>query len=70
MRFILAAIMVLSASAAVAHAAETPARDLPPTHAEVTGARPSQVEENALAKTIEQENERIDRQLRGICRGC
>jgi hypothetical protein len=41
-----------------------------PTKDDVTGADQTQSEENALAKKIEQENERIDRELRGICRGC
>jgi hypothetical protein len=41
-----------------------------PTKADVKGADQVQLEENALAKKIEQENERIDRQVRGICRGC
>ena len=43
--------------------------DLPPTQ-DVTGAYEVQSEENALARLIEQENDRLDRQLRGICRGC
>jgi hypothetical protein len=44
--------------------------DLPPTQDKVIGADQVQSEENALAKTIEQENARLDRELRGICRGC
>jgi hypothetical protein len=36
----------------------------------IIGADQVQSEDNALARTIERENERIDRQLRGICRGC
>jgi hypothetical protein len=36
----------------------------------IMGADQVQSEENALAKTIEQENERIDHRLKGICRGC
>jgi len=35
-------------------------------------ARPDEVEpqESGLARVIQQENERLDRLLRGICRGC
>jgi hypothetical protein len=35
-----------------------------------TGVGGVQPQENSLAKTIEQENERLDRLVRGICRGC
>ena len=34
------------------------------------GAGEAQPQENSLAKTIEQENDRLDRLVRGICRGC
>jgi hypothetical protein len=44
--------------------------ELPPSQDAVTGADQLQSEENALAKKIEQENTRLDRLLRGICRGC
>jgi hypothetical protein len=44
--------------------------DLPSTQDKVQGADQVEAEENALAKTIEQENARLDRELRGICRGC
>jgi len=44
--------------------------DLPTTQGKVIGADQVQSEENALAKMIEQENARLDRELRGICRGC
>jgi hypothetical protein len=44
--------------------------DLPTTQDKVTGANQVESEENAMAKTIEQENAQLDRQLRGICRGC
>jgi hypothetical protein len=44
--------------------------NLPPTLDKVIGADQVRSEENALAKTIEQENARLDRELRGICRGC
>jgi hypothetical protein len=44
--------------------------DLPTTQDKVIGADQVGSEENALAKTIEQENARLDRELRGICRGC
>ena len=43
---------------------------LPPSQDNVGGADHVQSEENALAKRIEQENDRLDRQLQGICRGC
>jgi len=35
-----------------------------------TGAGEVQPQENSLAKVIEQENDRLDRLVRGICRGC
>ena len=44
--------------------------DLPASQDSITGANQVQSEENALAKMIEQENARLDRELRGICRGC
>ena len=44
--------------------------DLPPSQDNVGGAGHVQSEENALAKRIEQENDRLDRQVRSICRGC
>jgi hypothetical protein len=44
--------------------------DLPTTQDKVVGADQVESEENALAKLIEQENARLDRELRGICRGC
>jgi hypothetical protein len=44
--------------------------DRPSTQDHVIGADEVQSAESALAKTIEQENARIDRLLRGICRGC
>lgn len=44
--------------------------DLPTTQDEVMGADQVESQENALAKTIEQENTQLDHQLRGICRGC
>jgi hypothetical protein len=44
--------------------------DLPTTQDQVMGADQVESEENALAKTIEQENARLDHDLRGICRGC
>ena len=37
---------------------------------DVTGANEVQSEENALARRIEEENDRLDAELRGICRGC
>jgi hypothetical protein len=44
--------------------------DLPTTQDRVLGANQVESEQNAMAKTIEQENARLDRELRGICRGC
>ena len=44
--------------------------DLSASQDNVMGADQVQSQENGLAKTIEQENDRLDRQLRGICRGC
>jgi hypothetical protein len=44
--------------------------DLPASQDSIAGADQVQSEENSLAKMIEQENIRLDRQLRGICRGC
>jgi hypothetical protein len=44
--------------------------DLPPTQHDVIGADEVQSDENAVGKMIERENEQLDRQLRGICRGC
>ena len=44
--------------------------DLPPTQNKAIGADQLQSEDNALAKTIEQENAQDDRAVRGICGGC
>jgi hypothetical protein len=44
--------------------------DLPPTQYDVTGADQVRSDENGLGKRIERENDQLDRQLRGICRGC
>jgi hypothetical protein len=44
--------------------------DLPPTQDKIIGADQLQSEDNARARTTEQENARIDRELWGICRGC
>ena len=44
--------------------------DLPTTQDQVKGADQVESEENALARTIERENGRLDHELRGICRGC
>jgi hypothetical protein len=44
--------------------------NLPSTQDKVIGADQVESEEGALAKSIEQENARLDRELRGICRGC
>ena len=61
-----AGIIMLSASIAGVHAAA--ARQ--PTGDNVKGADQVQSDENALAKRIDEENVRLDRLLRGICRGC
>jgi hypothetical protein len=65
-RSIVAGLIVLAASMAAAHAAQ--ARQ--PTRDEVEGADQVQSGEDALAKRIDEENVRLDRVLRGICRGC
>ena len=44
--------------------------DLPASQDDIIGVDQLQSEENALAKMIEQENDRLNRQLKGICRGC
>ena len=44
--------------------------DLPATQNKIIGADELQSKDNALAKTIEQENARDDRAVRGICGGC
>jgi hypothetical protein len=44
--------------------------DLPASQDSITGADQVQSEEDAFAKMIEEENGRLDRELRGICRGC
>lgn len=44
--------------------------DLPASGDPVTGASDVQSQESALASLIQQENARIDRLIRSICRGC
>ena len=44
--------------------------DLPATQDKIIGADQLQSEDNALAKSIEQENARDDRAVGGLCRGC
>ena len=44
--------------------------DLPPTQDETIGADQLQSKDNALARMIGQENSRLDREIRGMCRGC
>ena len=44
--------------------------DLPPTQGKVIGADELQSKDNALARTIGQENSRLDREISRICRGC
>ena len=66
MRSTFAGIIMLWASIAVVHAAHV----RQPTGDNVKGADQVQSDENALAKRIDEENVRLDRLLRGICRGC
>jgi hypothetical protein len=65
-RSILSGLIVLWASTAAVNAAAV----RQPTRDEVKGADQVQSGEDALAKRIDQENVRLDRLLRGICRGC
>jgi hypothetical protein len=44
--------------------------DLPPTQNKIIGADELQSKDNALARMIAQENARVDRTIKGICRGC
>jgi hypothetical protein len=44
--------------------------DLPPSQNHVTGAAQIESDDSALTKMIEEENARIDRLIRSICRGC
>ena len=44
--------------------------DLPATQDKVIGADQLQSKDNALARIIAQENARVDRTIKGICRGC
>ena len=66
LRSLLGGIIMLWASIAVVHGAEV----RQPTRGDVNGAGQVQSDENALAKRIDEENVRLDRLLRGICRGC
>jgi hypothetical protein len=66
LRSIFAGIIILSALTTFVHAAQV----RQPTGDNVKGADQVQSGENALAKRIEEENVRLDRLLRGICRGC
>ena len=61
-----AGIVMLSALTTFVHAAQV----RQPTRDDVKGADQVQSGENALAKRIDEENVRLDRLLRGICRGC
>ena len=62
---ILAGLIILAVSMAAAHAAQVRQS----TRDEVKGA--DQVQSgDALAKRIVEENARLDRLLKGICRGC
>jgi hypothetical protein len=66
LRLILAGLIILAASMAAAHAAAV----RQPAGHDVKGADQVQSGEDALAKRIDEENARLDRLLRGICRGC
>jgi hypothetical protein len=44
--------------------------DLPPSQSHVAGADEVPPDESALTKMIDEENARIDRLIKGICRGC
>lgn len=66
LRSILGGIIILWASIAVGHAAQV----RQPSRNDVKGADQVQPDENALAKRIEEENARLDRLFRSICRGC
>ena len=66
LRSIFAGIIILSALTTFVHAAQV----RQPTGDNVKGADQVQSGENALAKRIDEENVRLDRLLRGICRGC
>ena len=73
MRWIAVGMIVVSVSTAVVDMAQ--AQQGPLGHRQLTLSGlggPDQVksQESGLAKVIEQENERLDRLLRGICRGC
>jgi hypothetical protein len=44
--------------------------DLPATQDKIIGANQLQSRDNALGRLIAQENARVDRAIKGICRGC
>jgi hypothetical protein len=44
--------------------------DLPASQDKIIGADQVQSDENTFGRLIEQENEQLDRHLKGICRGC
>ena len=44
--------------------------DLPATQEKIIGADQLQSRDNALGRLIAQENARVDRAIKGICRGC
>ena len=66
LRSLLGGIIMLSALTTFAQAAQV----RQPTRDEVNGADQVESGEDALAKRIDEENARLDRLLRGICRGC
>jgi hypothetical protein len=78
MRSIFVGIVMLSASIGVVDSAEAqnrtqnepraPVGHRQPTQNEVKGD--DQLEEGGLAQEIDKENRLLDRQLKGICRGC
>jgi hypothetical protein len=65
MRSIFVAMIMLSAPTAVVHAREVPQyAKTQPGHGEASPY------ENTLSEMIEEENARLDRLVRSICRGC
>lgn len=66
MRSLFGGIIMLWASTAVVQAAEV----RQPTREDVKIVDRASSNENVLAKRIEEENARVDRLLKGICRGC
>jgi hypothetical protein len=71
MRSIFAAAIILSASTVVGHAREVSQyAEIQPGQNRIADADPVPPDENNLTKMIEEENARLDRLVKGICRGC